>query len=112
MIKEIIENITEAVPSYTVVTGSGENVETYDTNSPKEAITKWVEGQKKEPMNVYIEAKDKKVAQELYDWANGEFEEFSKIVDKQKSYKPDYLAKAIRTIRNIDTDALHPFTVG
>lgn len=112
MFKEIL---TEMSKGYQVVWGDGENTESFETAKPSFAISKWVEKQRDNEMNVSILPMSKKDIQPFYDWIHQNTETFVKMVGRQGAYKPKYLYQETQSVNiqkdNLE-DGLTPFTVG
>ena len=122
MLREIVEGVdTEETAffetKYMVEAGlDSETSQFFKTNSPKDAIKKWTELQKKEPMAVEILAKDPKAVKEFYNWVYKNLDgEYLKLINKQKAYKTKYLYSEVQTVRSEKIkfgDGLHPFNYG
>ena len=121
MLKEILEAVDYEDSHFETkfMVDAGLNNETrqfIETNSPKDAIEKWVQLQRKEPMAVIIRVKNLKAAKEFYNWVHKNTEEVVKLIGKQGVYKTDYLYKELQAVNlqksNFNDDGLHPFNYG
>ena len=121
MLKEMLESLEGnhdfIEKKYLVDAGmDNETRQFFDTNSPEEAITKWVEFQKKFPTQVAIFAKNGKGVKELYNWVFSNLDKYARIIAKQKAYKTNYLYKEVQAVNlqklNVLNSGLPPFTMG
>jgi hypothetical protein len=75
--------------------GVGELYSADEYGDPKSALTAWVDGQKKSPMDVSIHA-GVTDAQKLIDWVLKNEDAARKILSRQRVYKVDYLIDEVR----------------